>query len=192
VLNVTATDAAGPGYLTVFPSDRSRPLVSSVNFVAGVARPNTVIAPIGADGKIKVFAFAQTHVIVDVMGWFGAAGQAEYVEVPPTRAYDSRLPVNGGAKLGAGGTIELPIVGLVVPPNARSVVLNVTATDSDGAGYLTVYPGGSPRPETSNVNYLTGQTIPNAVIVGLGPTGTVDVFSFASAHIIVDVVGYFA
>ena len=192
VLNVTATDAVAPGYLTVFPSDRSRPLVSSVNFEAGVARPNTVIAPIGADGKIKVFAFAQTHVIVDVMGWFGAAGQSEYVEIPSSRVLDSRLPANGGAKLAAGGTIHLPIVGQIVPPNARSVVLNVTATDPDEAGYLTVYPGGAARPATSNVNYLKGQTIPNAVIVGLGPTGTIDVFSFATSHVIVDVVGYFA
>jgi hypothetical protein len=37
-----------------------------------------------------------------------------------------------------------------------------------------------------------GQTIPNAVIVGLGPTGTIDIFSFAASHVIVDVVGYFA
>jgi hypothetical protein len=192
VLNVTATDATGPGYLTVFPSDRGQPLVSSVNYVAGIARPNTVIAPLGADGKIKVFSYAQAHVIVDVMGWFGTAGQAEYVEVPPTRMYDSRLPANGGVKVAAGGTIQLPIVGQLVPPNARSVVLNVTATDPDGPGYLTVYPGGSPRPATSNVNYVTGETIPNAVIVGLGPQGGVDIFTFASAHVVVDVVGYFA
>jgi hypothetical protein len=192
VLNVTATDAVGPGYLTVYPSDRAQPLVSSVNFEAGVARPNTVIAPIGADGKIKVFAFQQAQVIVDVMGWFGPAGQAEYVEVAPTRVFDSREPGSGGAKVPAGGTVHLPIVGQLVPPNARSVVLNVTATEPDAAGYLTVYPGGAARPETSNVNYLTGQSIPNAVIVGLGPTGSVDIFSFAASHVIVDVVGYFA
>jgi hypothetical protein len=192
VLNVTATDATGPGYLTVYPSDRSQPGVSSVNFVAGIPRPNTVIAPLGPDGKIKVFAFAETDVIVDVMGWFGPAGQAEYVEVPPNRIYDSRLQVHGGAKVSAGQTVDLPVVGDVVPPNARSVVLNVTATEPDAAGYLTVYPGGAARPSTSNVNYLAGQSIPNAVIVGLGPTGHVDIFTFSSSHVVVDVVGYFA
>jgi hypothetical protein len=192
VLNVTATEAIGPGFLTVFPSDRAQPLVSSVNFEAGVARPNSVLAPIGADGKIKVYASAQTHVIVDVMGWFGAAGQAEYVEIPSTRMLDTRLPNNTGAKLAAGGTIHLPIVGQIVPPNARSVVLNVTATEPGAAGFLTVYPGNAPRPPTSNVNYRAGQTIPNAVIVGLGPAGTIDIFSSATTHVIVDVVGYFA
>jgi hypothetical protein len=192
VLNVTAVGAVGPGYLTVFPSNRDLPLVSSVNFEAGVPRPNSVIAPLGPDGKIKIFANQQTDVVVDVMGWFGTAGQAEYVEVPSTRLLDTRLPADTGPKVAAGATIHLPVVGAVVPPNARSVVLNVTVTDPDAAGFLTVFPGGAPRPLSSNLNYVKGQTIPNAVIVGLGPTGTVDIFSLARAHVVVDVVGYFA
>jgi hypothetical protein len=192
ILNVTATDAVAPGFLTVFPSDRAQPPVSSVNFEVGDARPNSVIAPIGADGKIKIFASAQANVIVDVMGWFGAAGQSEYVEVPSTRLFDTRQPANGGVKVPAGGTIHVQVVGPVVPPNARSVVLNVTATQPDAAGFLTVYPGNAAQPPTSNVNYLKGQTIPNAVIVGLGPTGTVDIFSSSRSDVIVDVVGYFA
>ncbi len=192
ILNVTATDATAPGFLTVFPSDRAQPGVSSVNFEVGVARPNSVIAPVGADGKIKIFASEQANVIVDVMGWFGAAGQSEYVEVPSTRVFDTRQPAFGAAKLVAGGTAHVQIVGAVVPPNARSVVLNVTATEPDAAGFLTVYPGNAAQPPTSNVNYLAGQTIPNAVIVGLGPTGTVDIFSSSTSHVIVDVVGYFA
>ena len=192
ILNITATDALAPGYLTVFPSDRAQPGVSSVNFEVGDARPNSVIAPIGADGKIKVFASEQANVIVDVMGWFGAAGQSEYVEVPSTRVFDTRSPANGAAKLAAGGTAHVQIVGAVVPPNARSVVLNVTATEPVAAGFLTVYPGNAAQPPTSNVNYRAGQSIPNAVIVGLGPTGTVDIFSSSTSHVIVDVVGYFA
>jgi hypothetical protein len=192
VLNVTAVGAVGQGYLTVFPSNRDLPVVSSVNFEAGVPRPNSVIAPLGPDGKIKIFSNQKTDVVVDVMGWFGTAGQAEYVEVPSTRLLDTRLPANTGPKVAALGTIHLQVVGAVVPPNARSVVLNVTATEPDGSGFLTVFPGGAPRPLSSNLNYVAGQTIPNAVIVGLGPTGTVDIFSLAASHVVVDVVGYFA
>ena len=102
ILNVTATEAVGPGFLTVYPSDRTQPVVSSVNYVGGVPRPNSVIAPIGADGKIKIFASEQTHVIVDVMGWLGYAGQSEYVEVPSTRLLDTRLPNDTGPKLAGG------------------------------------------------------------------------------------------
>jgi hypothetical protein len=91
-----------------------------------------------------------------------------------------------------GATAHVQIVGPVVPPNARSVVLNVTADGPVAAGFLTVFPGGAAQPPTSNVNYLAGQSIPNAVIVGLGPTGTVDIFTSSTSHVIVDVVGYFA
>lgn len=192
VLNITATEAIGPGFLTVFPSDRDQPLVSSVNYLPQAPRPNLVIAPLGADGKIKIFALQQTHVIVDVMGWFGTAGQAEYVEVASTRLLDTRLPANTGPKLNAGGTIHLKVVGDVVPPNARSVVLNVTVTEPDQAGFVTVYPGNAERPPTSNLNYVRNETIPNAVIVGLGPTGTVDLYTLSTTHVVVDVVGYFA
>ena len=68
----------------------------------------------------------------------------------------------------------------------------MTATEPDEAATSPSTPAERRVPTTSNVNYLKGQTIPNAVIVGLGPTGTIDVFSFASSHVIVDVVGYFA
>jgi hypothetical protein len=192
VLNVTATDPAGDGYLTVYPSDKATPNVSSVNFLKGGARPNTVITPVGPDGKIKVFASEQTQVIVDVMGWFGPAGQTEYVEVPSQRLLDTRQPEFGAAKLGAGETGELTVTGQFVPPNARSVVLNVTIAEPEGSGFATVFPGGAEQPNTSNLNYRSGQTIPNAVIVGLGPTGAIDIFTSAKAHVLVDVVGYFA
>jgi hypothetical protein len=163
-----------------------------VNFLAGDARPNTVIAPLGVDGKIKIFASEKTDVIVDVMGWFGPAGQTEYVEVPSQRLFDSRQAVFGGAKLGAGQKKDLLVVGQFVPPNARSVVLNVTIAEPEGSGFATVFPGGAEQPNTSNLNYRSGQTIPNAVIVGLGPTGAIDIFTSAKAHVLVDVVGYFA
>jgi hypothetical protein len=193
VLNVTATDAVGPGFLTVYPSDKTQPNVSSVNFLQGDARPNTVIAPLGPDGKIKVFASQKTQVIVDVMGWFGSAGQTEYVEVaPPQRSFDSRDAAFGATKLVAGQSKELKITSAFVPPNARSVVLNVTIAEPDAAGFATVYPGGAQRPNTSNLNYRAGQAIPNAVIVGLGPTGTINFYVSANTHLLVDVVGYFA
>jgi hypothetical protein len=192
VLNVTAAGGAGQGYLTVYPSDKPVPNVSSVNFLQGEARPNTVIAPLGPDGKIKIFASEKTDVIVDVMGWFGPAGQTEYVEVSSQRLFDSRQALFGGAKLAAGSVKQLQVVGQFVPPNARAVVLNVTIAEPDASGFATVYPGGAPQPNTSNLNYRAGQAIPNAVIVGLGPTGALNVFTSASTHLLVDVVGYFA
>ena len=43
------------------------------------------------------------------------------------------------------------------------MILNVTATDAETEGYITVYPCGEP-PLTSNVNFVPGRNTPNAVI----------------------------
>ncbi len=49
-LNVTAVGPNGPGFLTLFPTGGSLPLVSSINFVAGEpALANGAIVPLGAN-----------------------------------------------------------------------------------------------------------------------------------------------
>ena len=70
VLNVTAVDAAGPGFATVFPCGVERPLASNVNFVAGDTVPNSVIAKVGADGKVCVYSSQRIDTVVDVAGYF--------------------------------------------------------------------------------------------------------------------------
>ncbi len=51
-----------------------------------------------------------------------------------------------------------------VPADAVSVALNVTATQADANGFLTVYPNGQPLPVASNVNYTAGADVPNLVV----------------------------
>jgi hypothetical protein len=46
-------------------------------------------------------------------------------------------------------------------------------------------------PLASNLNYVPGQTIPNMVISKIGSDGTVSIYSPTTAHIIVDVAGWF-
>jgi hypothetical protein len=68
-------------------------------------------------------------------------------------------------------------------------VLNVTVTEPQGAGFVTVFPCGSARPNASNVNYVAGKTIPNLVFSKLGPTGTVCLYTSSPAHLVVDLLG---
>ena len=42
-----------------------------MNYVAGQSIPNVVVSGVSPDGRVKIFASADTHVIVDVAGWFG-------------------------------------------------------------------------------------------------------------------------
>jgi len=71
-LNVTATDATAPTFLTVWPTGIARPLASSLNLTAGETVPNLVIVPVGTLGGVSIYNnTGSTHVVVDVVGWFG-------------------------------------------------------------------------------------------------------------------------
>ena len=74
-----------------------------------------------------------------------------------------------------------------VPATASAVALNVTVTDGSGPGFVTVYPCGGTPPTASNVNFLAGQTVPNAVISMIGTNGKVCLFTQNTADLVVDV-----
>jgi hypothetical protein len=107
--------------------------------------------------------------------------------ISPVRVIDSR---NTGA-VQAGQTITVPL-GSRMPAGATGVVLNVTAVDPLATGYLSVYPCGGTSTTVSNVNYVAGRTVPNAVIVGLGAAQSVCVFSSATTNVLVDLTGSFS
>jgi alpha-tubulin suppressor-like RCC1 family protein len=122
-----------------------------------------------------------------------------YVSLDPVRLLDTR-PDGGtidglfhpGTKLAGGQEIRLQVGGRGgVPATAAAVVLNVTVTEPDAAGYLTAYPCDTPRPNASNLNYSPGQTIPNNVIVKTGTSGTVCLYSQQTTHLIADINGAF-
>ena len=75
-LNMTAVGPAAPGFMTVWPCDVGRPDASNLNFgpfVSVVA--NSVIAPIGASGKVCFYTNQSSHLLVDISGWFAGDGR---------------------------------------------------------------------------------------------------------------------
>ena len=73
-----------------------------------------------------------------------------------------------------------------------AVAINVTAAEAAHSGFVTVWPSGSPRPDTSSLNLsAAGQTRPNLVIVALSPGGALSFYSSNGSHLIADVSGYF-
>ena len=90
--------------------------------------------------------------------------------------------------------MQVTVVGEGGVPNSgvAAVVLNVTAIGSQVPGYLTVYPYGTPQPSASNVNYRTGEVVPNRVMVPLGQGGMIAIYSGnGDPNVAVDVVGWF-
>jgi hypothetical protein len=123
-----------------------------------------------------------------------------YTPLTPVRICDTRpvstfAPDNqcSGETVSAGGTRTIDVAGdFGVPANATAVVLNVTVVNPDApsGGYLTVFPAGDAAPNASNINYVTGEAVPNLVEVGVGSSGMVSFFSSAQTDLIVDLEGY--
>jgi hypothetical protein len=110
----------------------------------------------------------------------------------PSRIVDTRQP-GAPDKVAPNGTLVVPVGGFGGIPaiGVSAVILNVTVTDANAAGYLTVWPTGTPRPTASNINYQPGTDIPNLVTVPIGADGSVSLFTDAGAHLIVDAMGWY-
>ncbi|WP_327281594.1 MULTISPECIES: PKD domain-containing protein [unclassified Streptomyces] len=213
-LNVTVTNPREAGHLTVFPSGQAAPTTSNLNFTAGQTVANSVIVPVGADGRINVRngAWAGTDVIVDVVGYYGAGSKAAFTsttpglpEGGPWRLLDSRRW--SGWPCLAGGYMPMDMDsgnrgGLPV----EAYVLNVTVTSTSGPGFLSVAPDPyamdayrngrptpPPRPVSSALNWTAGKDVPNLVQAKPGPHEVIDLWNQSSreAHYIVDWFGQY-
>ncbi|MBR7831715.1 PKD domain-containing protein [Actinospica durhamensis] len=121
---------------------------------------------------------------------------SDYTPLDPTRILDTRKGIGAPkAKITPDNLASLNIAGNgSIPADATAVVLNVTVTDTTGNGYVSVIPSGGYL-SVSNLNYLKGQTVTNAVIVPVGADGTVQLYDMGpaggSVDLIADVSGYF-
>ena len=115
----------------------------------------------------------------------------------PARILDTRSG-NGApnAALGGGKTLVLQVTGRGGVPSSGvgAVVLNVTVTNTQADGYLTVYPDGSSLPVASNVNFQAGETVPNLVVAPVGSDGKVDLYNGSSGttQLVADVSGWYS
>lgn len=195
LLNVTATGASSPTFLTVYPEGTAQPVASNLNVAAGQTVANRVLVPLGASGGISVFnAAGSTDVVIDVSGYFSTGGASAsaaglFVPVTPFRVLDTRAT---GQTLGARAVLR-GRVGTYdgISASADALVANITSVDGTAGSYFTVYPGPG-RPATSDVNWGRGATISNLTVTALGSTGSLSVYNAAgSADLIIDAFGYF-
>jgi ribosomal protein S11 len=199
-VNLTAVGPTAEGYVTVWPCGSTKPGTSNVNFVKDQIVPNAVIAPVDSTGKVCIASSAGTHVVVDINGWFGSTSGLN--AVTPLRVFDTRSGTGGvpvgkvGALDGNGSALEVSVLSAIGQSAGAvsAVSLNLTATGTNASkygGYVTAYPCGT-RPIASNLNFVSNQTVPNAVIVPVSATGTVCFYVYGQADLIADVNGWFA
>jgi hypothetical protein len=210
-LNVTAVAPTAGGWVTVYPGG-VRPNASNLNFAAKQTVAVHVTATVGSSDSIRLYnAAGNTHLIVDIAGWYGPTGDGgpgtdRLTPLPsPARAMDTR-PTGGGIQLGyaetggdrttaldAAETLDVQVAGLGgVPSDATAVVLNLTGITPTTSTYVTAFPGGGSVPNASNLNPAAGQIVANLVVVPVGEDGVVSFFNaLGRIHLAIDVFGYF-
>jgi hypothetical protein len=196
-LNVTATGTQAAGFLTVWPCNDEKPNASNLNYGTDATIANTVITKIGTDGDICIYTSATTHLIADITGYYPTG--STFTALTPGRLLDTRLKAEtvDGQAAGTGiqradTTLKLKITTRHgVPTNATAATLNVTATGTQGAGFLTIWPCNGNQPNSSNLNYDTDTTIANTVITKIGTDGEICIYTSAATHLITDITGYY-
>lgn len=71
-IHATAIPNTNPmPFLTAYPTGQARPNASILNAFQGQTVTNSAIVPAGTNGSIDVYAFRRTHLVIDVVGYFG-------------------------------------------------------------------------------------------------------------------------
>lgn len=204
--NATVVFPAGPGYITLFPSNAAQPFVSSGNYVGADIINTPFTVGLGVDGAFNIFVTQTTDIVIDVLGYYSSdatdvngAGSLFYPLGSPVRLLDSRSGETACFTPGVQfiGGIESSqqargsCGGQNIPSTALAVVGNVTTVNPVG-GYLTLWPSSATRPLVATSNFRTGQIANRHFTVGLGPDGAFKLYSSGSSDLVIDLSGYFA
>jgi hypothetical protein len=179
------------------------PATSNANVGSCDVAANIAVLAVDGSGATDIQVYADTHVILDVLGYYTDAPTAvpagRFIGVTPARLLDTRSAAGGGnpytrTDTGNESLVRLPVAGRGgVPANATTVSVTVTAIGpgSDAGGYVTAYAGGTPRPATSTVNHTgSADTRANLALVPVGADGTIELYLYQVAHVVVDVGGW--
>jgi hypothetical protein len=199
--NLTVTQQTSLGFLYAGPVPMNNPTSSTLNFPFADDRANAVVVPLGAGGTLSITYAAPTlgptaHVIFDVNGYFvaGSSG-APYMPLTPTRILDTRYGIGMSGPSSSHVSRTFAIVG-IGPIAAEALVGNLTVTQQTSRGFLYLGAVAMNDPNSSNLNFPVGDDRANAAIFRHSG-GTLSVTYAAptlgpTAHVILDVNGYFA
>ncbi|MEM8621228.1 MAG: hypothetical protein AAGF73_16030 [Actinomycetota bacterium] len=167
---------------------------SNTNVVPGLVKANLVFAPIGPDGQIHIKnRNGNIHFAVDVLGYLETGKSVDSREgriIPldaPFRAFDTRQPEFENIPLGFGSaedwsfeafanSVTMPSGGSNIPVgNQLALIGNVTGTGLERlfptvpvSTFISAYPGGTARSETSIINVPEGENVPNMTLLRYG------------------------
>ena len=193
-LNFSVVPYGPLGYMTVWPTGQTRPVVSTLNDIPGTIIANAAIVVAGTGGNVSVYPTNDTDLVIDINGYFAATGTGglSLYGVQPCRVIDTRKV---GSGLPFSGTLSPPVDVVDspcgVPGAAQAYVFNASVVPQGYLGYLTLWPDGTNQPLVSTLNALDGSISSNMAIVP-STNGKVDAYASGITQLILDISSYFA
>ncbi len=189
--NVTLLSPDQSTFARAYAWGSSSPFVSTVNAGGGApATPNLTLVRTALDefGNPSIaieLGAGCAHVLVDAMGFFTPNGEPVELLPAPRRIFDTRTsrPLNAFETLTIG-----PITG-----GLTGGMFNITATGSQAAGFLSIFPGDAAFSGTSNVNFNAGETRAVMGATRLSSGGMMRIYngSPGQTHVLIDMLGGF-
>ncbi|MPY94092.1 MAG: hypothetical protein GEV08_13820 [Acidimicrobiia bacterium] len=194
-MTLTSVSSPGAQFIVVWPADHPWPFASNLNPEhGGQTVANQVISGLDA-GRVRVMGTAGGHVILDVAGYYtgpsaGSGDEGLFVPLTPARLVDTR---QDGHRPWPGATVEVGVSNREGVPGGyvSAVALNVTATQANAAGFVTVWGARAARPNASVLNpEYANQTVPSHVITPVTDVGFA-MYTPTGTHLLADIAGYF-
>jgi hypothetical protein len=118
-----------------------------------------------------------------------------FVPLRPHRLMDTATGLGGSAPA-PGHSTTLRVLGTAGVPasGVTAVMITITAIRPGAHGYLTIYPDGTSRPGTSNLNFVTGVSQAAPVYTAVGADGRLAFYngSTGALRLLADISGYFS
>ncbi|MDP9101394.1 MAG: hypothetical protein M3N21_04520 [Actinomycetota bacterium] len=190
VLDVSAVTPRGPGWLRVSAAG-TPPQTTALNYPAQHGVTGLVTTSTDSQRQVTVTTYSSaTDLVLDLVGYYtaGAGTGGFWSPLPPTRVVDTRFGLNAPSGPMTGDlTFTLPDS---VPATAVGVVLDVTAVEAKGDGYLRLAATGTAATTTA-LNFEGGGSMTGlAMTRATGNQVTVSVAG-APTDLVVDLVGFY-
>jgi outer membrane protein assembly factor BamB len=194
-VNATVVNPVQRGYLTLWPTGGARPNASNLNYAPTQTVANRATVGLGSGGQINLYnsTTSPLHVVLDVSGWFttaaaDATGGGYYTALAPVRTYVA----SSGTRLSSTArTVQLGGQSGVPSAELVAVMLTATASNATERGNIRTYPA-DPIPTVSDLNFVAGISVANAIVAKVSSTGSLIVKSSISyVDAALDVSGYF-
>ena len=203
-INVTITEPAASGFVTVFPCQETLPVVSNINYVPGQVVANLVQTGVSG-GKVCVHSRARSHIVIDLQGTYDSRDDGlRYQAVAPTRLVDTRTGVGSvfgrvGTDAGPHGILpaNAPVATTPVPGSVEALMVSMIAVSPRNSGWGEIGPCVEPAQFTpyhsSTLNFVANDVVANQAITPTRTSSGADVCSFTTspAYHVVDLTGWF-